>query len=155
MKTVFLLFTLILTSCGNSPFINEGKSTSTKSADENALLGKFVLSSGTRTARGDEIKAVSVRAIWNRGPEVGGNAKLTVFLLDAQGNRVGVEEEVFGYIWMPGMGHGSAPIDHYKISDGVYELDRIFFIMGGYWEFHLQLKRNDKVVSEIKWPVEL
>jgi hypothetical protein len=51
-------------------------------------------------------------------------------------------------LWMPSMGHGSSPVVVKPISDGVYEVSDVFFIMLGDWEIRYQLKSNDDVIEE-------
>ena len=51
-------------------------------------------------------------------------------------------------LWMPSMGHGSSPVVIKSMSDGIYEVSDIFFIMLGDWEIRYQLKSNDDVIEE-------
>lgn len=57
---------------------------------------------------------------------------------------------LFIKIWMPDMGHGSAPVSIQKIATGTYDVQQLYFIMPGYWDLHLQLKEQNHVVDEIK-----
>lgn len=145
----------MLISCGNSPLQNEEREKNEVTQNEGMITGKFILANNLRNSRGEEIQEIYLQATWQRGPELVVSNKLLVLLLDSEGSRVDYNDELYAYIWMPGMGHGSSPISHYKVSQGMYELDRIFFIMGGSWDLHIQLKKDDVVLSEIVWPILL
>lgn len=43
-------------------------------------------------------------------------------------------------LWMKSMGHGSSPIKITKISDGIFLLEEITFIMPGEWQLHIELR---------------
>lgn len=59
------------------------------------------------------------------------------------------------YLWMPSMGHGSAPVKITKINDGEYDVSQVQFIMGGKWDVRFQLKDGNTVVEEVIVPVAL
>lgn len=72
------------------------------------------------------------------------------------GLKVGVK------VWMPDMGHGSAPVKVGASKDsqggaitGVYESQEIYFSMGGHWEVFVQLKQGTAVVEQTKLDVNL
>ena len=58
-------------------------------------------------------------------------------------------------LWMPSMGHGSSDVTLSKKADshnlpltGIYESNDAYFIMGGAWDVHVQLKDGDTVTEE-------
>jgi len=60
------------------------------------------------------------------------------------------------YLWMPDMGHGSAPVKIKKIALGEYEISDAYFVMGGTWEIYFQLLKNkDELIDEVILPVSL
>lgn len=52
-------------------------------------------------------------------------------------------------LWMPSMGHGSSPVTVEKTADGEYKASKVFFIMPGSWEIHIQIKNDKTVVDEV------
>ncbi|NDG84712.1 MAG: hypothetical protein EBX52_06695 [Proteobacteria bacterium] len=58
-------------------------------------------------------------------------------------------------LWMPSMGHGSSEVTLQKKTDthgvaltGQYEASDAYFIMGGPWDVHVQLKDGETVTDE-------
>lgn len=56
--------------------------------------------------------------------------------------------DIFVLLWMPGMGHGSSPVNVNKVSEGHYKVSNVFFVMKGEWEIHIQIKDGDKLIEE-------
>jgi hypothetical protein len=54
----------------------------------------------------------------------------------------------FVILWMPSMGHGSSPVTVQKVETGLYRASRVFFVMPGEWDIHLQLKDQDNHVVD-------
>jgi hypothetical protein len=52
------------------------------------------------------------------------------------------------FLWMPSMGHGSTPIKIQTISTDLFRAEKVFFVMPGEWEIHVQLKDLTGVVDE-------
>lgn len=53
-------------------------------------------------------------------------------------------------LWMPDMGHGSAPTQVQRVLDsrgqplvGVYQVSNVYFTMGGRWDVRLAMKYTD------------
>jgi hypothetical protein len=59
--------------------------------------------------------------------------------------------ELNPYLWMGGddMNHGSSPIEISKLSDGIYFISDVRFIMSGKWQLHLELKNNSTKIEDI------
>jgi hypothetical protein len=45
-------------------------------------------------------------------------------------------------LWMPSMGHGSAPVQVKRLDVGTYQATNIFFTMKGNWEIRFQTKNG-------------
>ncbi len=45
-------------------------------------------------------------------------------------------------LWMPSMGHGSAPVQIEALSATSYRIHRVVFVMPGDWEIRIYLKRE-------------
>lgn len=58
------------------------------------------------------------------------------------------ENTPFVQLWMPSMGHGSAPVTIRELSAGTYQAQNVFFIMAGEWEIHFQLKNGPDILDE-------
>jgi hypothetical protein len=58
-------------------------------------------------------------------------------------------DNVFVQLWMPSMGHGSAPVTVQKIKSGEYRAENVFFIMPGEWDIRIQLKDGTNVVDQV------
>ena len=46
------------------------------------------------------------------------------------------------------MNHGSSPMQIQQIGPGLYKVNRVYFIMPGQWDLHIQLKMNEQVQDE-------
>ncbi len=55
-------------------------------------------------------------------------------------------------LWMPSMGHGSAPVQLTKIADGVYRVSEVYFVMSGDWEIRVQQKNGKDLVDQVVFP---
>jgi len=51
-------------------------------------------------------------------------------------------------LWMPSMGHGSAPVKLERLDVGTFLASEIFFIMPGPWDIRYQLKDGSNVIEE-------
>lgn len=59
-----------------------------------------------------------------------------------------LEKNLHIFLWMPTMGHGSAPVKIQKTAEGEYDVTNVQFIMGGKWDIKFQLKDGNQVVDE-------
>lgn len=46
------------------------------------------------------------------------------------------------YLWMPSMGHGSAPVQIVDLGHGQIEIQQVYFVMPGAWEIRFELSKN-------------
>ena len=91
---------------------------------------------------------ISVDLKWESGPVLSEEAILRLDFKNAL-DQMPVEPKS-GFkvsLFMPNMGHGSAPTAVQRIADakgeiipGAFRVSNIYFTMGGYWEVHLLLK---------------
>ncbi len=143
MKILALLLTFtLITSCGKSPF-------------SGSLKGLINGSDKITTDLRFETEGLSISKEWMKGPLLYDSSNITITFKDTADNFKDPVGTFKAYIWMPDMGHGSYPISITKISIGVYQLDDIYFTMGGLWDFHLQLEENGNMYDEVSWPLTL
>lgn len=153
MKIFLFLFVFLSFSCGKSPFMNESSEKQKESASTE-FEGVLVTGRSTRVEQNEKMQ-YKLRLLWEVGPDQNGENKLVLLVNDLNGKRVSFSKDFNAYIWMPSMGHGSSPISIHEVSEGIYELSDIYFIMGGHWEFYIQLKENQQIFGELKWPINL
>jgi hypothetical protein len=55
-------------------------------------------------------------------------------------------------LWMPSMGHGSAPVTIEKLSDGHYLVSDVYFVMSGDWDIRVQQKQGKTVLDQAIFP---
>lgn len=58
-------------------------------------------------------------------------------------------------LWMPSMGHGSAPVEITKESSGRFKVTRAYFIMPGDWEIIIRLRSENKIIDEQAYSFDL
>lgn len=78
------------------------------------------------------------------------------FTATANGAAV-TEFEPHVYLWMPAHGHGSAPIrlTETNADEGQWRASNVHFIMPGFWELRIQLKKDGKVCDEFRQRIDL
>ncbi|MEN0057818.1 MAG: hypothetical protein AAGB31_03205 [Bdellovibrio sp.] len=73
-------------------------------------------------------------------------------LVELQGNLTQFDE-LTAHLWMPSMGHGSAPLRIDSLSPAKFHLSRMYFIMPGDWEVRLLLKKDGQVIDQLFIPL--
>ena len=150
MKILSLTLLLLVSACGNSPLFNhktESDSGSGKSVvDERGYL---------------EFKKTdfAFTVTWEEGPQLGSSQ----FIMKTWNKKLGtisgpyqdLPKDLSVFLWMPAMGHGSAPVKLQKINDGEYKVSEVQFLMGGKWEVKFQLKDGGQVFDETVISVSL
>lgn len=110
-------------SCGKPPFLNKHKD-----SKENSSSLIFNIENG-----------YSFSLNWLTEKSTTTEGRLVV-VISRNGVLDPLENQEFkAYLFMKSMGHGSSPIKITKLSDGIYLLEEIYFIMTGPWELHLAL----------------
>lgn len=151
MKFLAALFlTLTFVSCGESPLLNH-------ELEKNGVTNNFF------QTREDGYKfkktKFSFSLDWIDGPVRGENKFILRSWNDDLGTLNGpyqnLPEKLHVYLWMPDMGHGSAPVKLKQLAPGEYEVSNVYIIMGGKWDLHFQLLKNEAVVDEVTIPLSL
>lgn len=63
--------------------------------------------------------------------------------------------DVAAMLWMPSMGHGSAPVIVTPQGSGVYLGTRVLFVMPGEWDLRLQIKKNSQLFEQAVLPLKI
>lgn len=71
----------------------------------------------------------------------------------ASGPFITPPEKMAVVLWMPSMGHGSAPVKITEIQPGVYEVSEVYFVMSGDWEIRIQIKKGRDVLDQAALPI--
>ncbi len=141
--TVTCLFFLSLFSCGESPLFNH------KLEAKNFINNPMLSESDSLIFKKTKFAFVIQ---WQEGPQLG----TSKFLLRSWNQDLGsmngpyqdLPRTLHVFLWMPAMGHGSAPVKIKRVGDGEYEVSDVQFIMGGKWEVKFQLKDGNQVFDE-------
>jgi len=149
-----LLMALANTACGMSPLLHHADSVDgvipTQSGSANDSVGE-------RTSACEwSFPTVGLCAhhVWMKEPdrENEGSFRLVFFKPDqptiaVEPSSVSNTASVFVKLWMPEMGHGSQKVVTIPAKDaqganlpGEYDATEVYFVMGGTWEIHIQLK---------------
>lgn len=110
-------------------------------------------------------RGVEVEASFTTPPELMKRGQMKLQVVDPKSRQqieIADSVKVTPYMFMPGGGgHGSRPttitrpVDAQgQISPGLYQVDNVFFTMGGKWEVRVELKSSDGRVEEKSFPLE-
>lgn len=107
--------------------------------------------------------AVHAHLYWEQGPQVGKESILRIeFRKGADHTATEITENVEVVLWMPDMGHGSAPTSLQRVlgangeaQPGVYRVSNVYFVMGGKWDVRLILRHADDSEEQQVLPVVL
>jgi hypothetical protein len=151
MKHFFLILSFILlTSCGESPLLNHRNEGAQLVTNTELSEGQ-----GLRFPKTDYAFVIS----WVEGPRLGESRFLMKTWREDMGTINGpyqdLDRKLHVFLWMPSMGHGSAPVKIEKSGDGEYEVSSVQFIMGGKWEVKFQLKDGGQVFDEVIVPLSI
>lgn len=95
--------------------------------------------------------AIHAHATWQSGPEVSNESLLKIEWKNGADHSPTEPPGAFEVaLWMPDMGHGSAPTQIQRVLDaqgqpltGVYQISNIYFVMGGDWDVNVTLTYQD------------
>lgn len=95
--------------------------------------------------------AIHAHATWQSGPEVSNESLLKIEWKNGADHSPTEPPGAFAVsLWMPDMGHGSAPTQIQRVLDaqgqpltGVYQISNIYFVMGGDWDVNVTLNYQD------------
>ncbi|MCB0412074.1 MAG: FixH family protein [Bdellovibrionales bacterium] len=86
-------------------------------------------------------------AQWEKGPVLEEESIMTLqFLEQGTGESVALDDNLSVKLWMPDMGHGSAPTEVENILnsegqaiEGYYRVKEMYFLMAGFWQIEVSL----------------
>ena len=136
MKNIFyFLVILTLISCGKSPLLKEIKSISGNDKITSAL--KFKTTN----------QFIQINFLTNLDTF---SDKSALLIFNTNGTIADPKNYLIGArLWMRDMGHGSTPIKITKLSNGIYLLEEITFIMTVEWQLHIELKdQSNKIIED-------
>jgi hypothetical protein len=143
MGRLLILLVFVFSSCGESPLLNH------RNESSDPLGGIFPVNESVYRFRKTRF---NFTLSWDESPRLGQNTFVLKTWSKERGTAQGPFEDVPGdlhiFLWMPAMGHGSAPVELKKISQGEIEVRNVVFIMGGAWQIKFQQKKNGKVIDE-------
>ncbi len=91
-------------------------------------------------------------ATWEETPDSTKYNSMKVTLI---GGNLSAFDELQSLLWMPSMGHGSAPVRIEKIDSNTYRIYDMYFVMSGDWEVRIFLKKSGQTVDQVFIPVRL
>lgn len=140
IKIFFILITLMLVSCGRSPF--EGELMDSR---------QLKIFGNEKQKSNYQIDGIYFSFLKNKDFVLYDENHLEILTKDLNGNLLDIRnDELEIYLWMPEHGHGSYPISISNASIGKLLLDEIYFTMPGFWQLVIKFKNK-----EIKWPIYL
>lgn len=142
---LFSLFTLVIVSCGDSPFLS-------KDEPSNQASGVSGISNYSKKLILDGLEVIPR---YSDEVKLYENNSINLLFMDEFGELSDPSNTLSLMLWMPDHGHGSFPIELVRISEGIYKASKVFFTMPGHWDLHIQLKDEDIVVEEVLWSITL
>lgn len=105
----------------------------------------------TATALQFENGKIQAKLVWEKGPLNGEESILRVEFTDAATNAaLDIQAKLGVVLFMPSMGHGSAPTSIEFLQTGIYRVSSIYFFMGGVWEMNFNLTHaNGSVETQV------
>lgn len=147
---ISFLMAFSFTACGESPILNH--------ANEKAQ-GMIQEVSSAAAEYAFAKAGLSFTVDWIVPAHVGLSAfKLKIWKTGAgtvNGPYVEPKQNLHVFLWMPTMGHGSAPVKMVKTAAGEYTVNDVAFIMAGKWQVKFQLLAGGKVADETVLSISL
>lgn len=92
---------------------------------------------------------VTAETAWNVLPSTAKETIMTIEFLDERGETIEPNASLNVELFMPQMGHGSGPTALERVMDnagepipGTYRVKNMWFIMKGFWEVRVKLKKG-------------
>ena len=92
---------------------------------------------------------IHAHASWETGPQVSQESMLQIEWKNGADHAPTEPGSFEVVLWMPSMGHGSAPTQIERVLDaqgqpliGVYRVTNIYFVMGGEWQVQVILNKQ-------------
>lgn len=145
---IALLLLVCAFGCGKSPLFNHKRESPKQQP----------ATSQTNEERPLPNESLELIWSWVEGPFTPEKSKLliTIYIPPALEDKLS-DLSLQAELWMPTMGHGSAPVTIRKIPEekDFFEVDDIYFIMPGLWEIKVSILKEDKVIKEKVISLEL
>lgn len=87
--------------------------------------------------------ALHAHTKWVSGPLVGGESVMKIDFKNGDHSPAVFTDKLDVVLWMPEMGHGSGPTTVAKTSDSSFQVNDIYFLMGGKWEVKFTITNQD------------
>jgi hypothetical protein len=94
------------------------------------------------------VSGICVQLTWEKQPSDSekGIFTLRFSLNESPANLANAPKVV---LWMPSMGHGSAPVTVQAVSADFYRVSDVYFVMPGEWEIRIQIKDQNGAVDQV------
>lgn len=138
--SALLCFSASTVSCANPNYSNE--TTVNAQAQNNNNCNANCSLNFVRTN-------IQAQLSWNTKPVVEDESPFTLRFSAPPGAAVSVR------LFMPSMGHGSAPIKLQKVDEANYNATNVYFTMAGNWELIVSLKQGNQLVDQAVVKIEL
>ncbi|MFN8943405.1 MAG: hypothetical protein ACK5WZ_02140 [Pseudobdellovibrionaceae bacterium] len=143
MKVIYKLVVILLTvSCAKANYQNATSDINEINSQNELCAKQFGQSS------------LCVDLVWEQLPteDLRGIFKLKFYRLEDPSVMVEPNLAPSVVLWMPSMGHGSAPVQIQKVSDGIYQISEVYFVMSGEWDIRVQQKLGKEVIDQVTFP---
>lgn len=143
MKAVLTMMTVFLAlSCAKANYQNE-------QLDINQIN-----SQSEQCSKAFSTLSLCVDLIWEQLPteEARGVFRLQFYRVDDPSVMIDPAVAPAVQLWMPSMGHGSAPVQIAKVADGVYRISEVYFVMSGDWDIRVQQKNGKNILDQVVFP---
>lgn len=132
-RLVLLFIALSVAACGKSPWADYIK--------ENNLGPQ---TDGKPTSQCPLLDADQIQ--WIQGPFVNEESQFQMTFLEKPTFTPQVE------LFMPEMGHGSAPVQIFAIDETHFVVRKVYFIMHGLWQLRIKNQHNTLCQFELNFP---
>jgi hypothetical protein len=145
-----LIAILILSGCGVSPLFNH------ESSGAGHSKPPFL---NPRCPLNFSKVRLCAKLDWIHGPNTQDENSFFIKFWDktgggADGPYTTPNEDLQIQLWMPAMGHGSAPVLIAQESTGTFRVSSVFFTMRGDWQLRFKLMDHRRVVDESVLPIK-
>ncbi|MDG0816308.1 FixH family protein [Bdellovibrio svalbardensis] len=134
MKIFFVTITLLLVACARPDYLDPQQNTKQDSPEQSSNCD-FIFANSQNCAQLE----------WTKGPQSPAESEFIVKLSLPLKNP---SQTLSAVLWMPSMGHGSSPVKIEKIEEGVFRINKVFFIMPGDWEIRFYIKDTTTIFDQ-------
>lgn len=93
--------------------------------------------------------SLCAKITWSQEPT---SSQAGEFILSLEGDTT-IFDELITILWMPSMGHGSAPVKIKRLNSQEFLIYNVYFIMPGDWEIRMSLKKDGVVLGQLHIPL--